>query len=114
MKSLCFFSQSVVPMLLVVLAASLSSPVGRANELSAVPKIQERPAIAFAALAPQPPKLTFAKAVPYDANLSYPFSIAVGDLNGDGNLDLVVGVANAGYADLSKVKQVVNPQTAGG
>ena len=101
MRSLRFFSRSVVAMLLVVLTASLSSPVSRANQLSAILKAQQRPAVSRTAPAPEAPELVFAKAVTYDTNLVSPFSIAVGDLNGDGNLDLVVGAALAGNGDLS-------------
>ncbi len=95
MKSLRFVSLFAIVTLtvfLIVLVAAQSNPAARADQSNALPNAQSLPATA----SPQPASVytphpvKFAKAADYDGDGYRATAVAIGDLNGDGHLDIVV------------------------
>jgi len=83
---------SLFAVLMVLLIATQSPPAAYANQPDAPSQAQNLPAKMAALSAPvaQKPPVSFAKAVAYNAGGYYAYSIAIGDVNGDGHPDLVV------------------------
>ncbi len=98
MKSLRFIS--LFAALTMMLAAVQSNPVAHANQPNALPEAQKQPAAESAQLAPAEQVKILAKAVVYDSACYAANSVALADLNGDGNLDIVVAAADTGICVL--------------
>ena len=96
----CSLSVFMFSALVIVLIAAQSNPVVYANRANVTPDAQTRRAALAAQLAPagRRPPVKFESTVIYDSGGSGPDSVAVGDVNGDGNSDLVVATGGGSGA----------------